>query len=225
MTTTEANGNKPPLWDDTREGLRYIWRWPGLLALCILVMALNLLGGPPFSLMPVLVTKHFGGGALQLGWMGSAWGIGTVLGGLIFSVWGGFRRHIVTLLVGAIGVGVGLLLIALTPATAFPLALVGLFAAGTMNSICGGTFPVLFQKVVAPEVQGRVFATLGSLGSGMLTLGMVIAGPVADTLGVRIPYLVGGLSQVLIGTGAFFVPALMYLEGNHHTQAVIEVEE
>jgi DHA3 family macrolide efflux protein-like MFS transporter len=189
----ETGGNKPSLWDDTWVGLHYIWGWPGLLALCIMAMLLNLLAGPAFFLTPVLVTKHFGGGVLQLGWANSVWGIGVVLGGLIFSVWGGFRRHMVTLLVDVIGVGLGLLLVALTPAAAFPLALVGLFVAGTMNSISGGVFPVLFQGIVAPEMQGRVFATFGSLVSGMLTLGMATAGPIADALGVRVPYLVGGV--------------------------------
>ena len=61
-------------------------------------------------------------------------------------------------------------------------------------------------------MQGRVFATLGSLVSSMLTLGMATAGPIADALGVRVPYLVGGVAQVLVGTGAFFVPVLMHLE-------------
>jgi DHA3 family macrolide efflux protein-like MFS transporter len=218
MTTTKTNGNKPTLWDDTREGLRYIWGWPGLGALCIMAMLLNFLAGPAFYLVPILVTKHFGGGALQLSWVNSAWGIGAVLGGLIISVWGGFRRHIVTLLLTVIWIGAGLLIVALAPATAFPLALVGLFVLGTMASVQSSVFPVLLQGIVAPEMQGRVFATFGSLVSGMLTLGMVTAGPVADALGVRVPYLVGGVAQVLIGLGDFFVPVLMHLEDDRHTQ-------
>ena len=67
----ETGGNSPSLWADTRVGLRYIWGWPGLLALCIMAMLLNLLAGPAFFLTPVLVTKHFGGGVLQLGWANS----------------------------------------------------------------------------------------------------------------------------------------------------------
>ncbi len=221
---TDVDPHRPWLWADTQAGLRYIWEWPGLSALCGMAMLLSLLAGPAFFLMPVLISKHFGGGALQLGWINSAWGIGVMLGGLIFGAWGGFRRHMVTLLVDVIGVGIGLLLVALAPATAFPMALLGLFVAGTMNSISVGVLPVLFQKTVAPEMQGRVFATMGSLNSGVLTLGTLIAGPVSDTLGLQFPYLVGGVAQVLVGLGAFFVPVLMHMEDTRPTSAVIQVE-
>ncbi len=208
----EANGRRPLLWADAWAGVRYIRDWPGLSLLWLVALLLNLLCGPAFYLTPILVTKFFRGGAMQLGWANSIWGIGAVLGGLILSLWGGFRRRIVTLLLAVIGVGVGFLLVAFTPATAFPLALTGLFAVGTISAISGGLFPVLFQEVVAPDMQGRVFAMWGSLISLMLAIGMAIAGPLADRLGVRVPYLVGGLSQVLIGAGAFAVPALMHLE-------------
>ena len=49
---------------------------------------------PAMSLMPLLITNHFGGKALQLGWMSSAWGVGLVLGGLLLGAWGGFKKRI-----------------------------------------------------------------------------------------------------------------------------------
>jgi DHA3 family macrolide efflux protein-like MFS transporter len=47
-------------------------------------MMLNFFVNPAMSLMPILVTRHFGGEALRLGWMNSAWGVGLVVGGLAF---------------------------------------------------------------------------------------------------------------------------------------------
>lgn len=211
-TIASASGGKPSLWADAWAGVRYIWGWPGLSILWMVALLLNLLCGPAFYLTPILVTKFFRGGAMQLGWANSIWGVGAVLGGLVLSIWGGSRRRVVTLFLAVIGVGLGFLLVAFAPATVFPLALAGLFAVGAISAISGGLFPVLFQEIVAPEMQGRVFAMWGSLVSLMLMIGMAIAGPVADRLGVRVPYLVGGLSQVLIGAGAFAVPALMHLE-------------
>jgi len=213
------------LWTDMREGLRYVCSWPGLLAICILATLLNFLVSPAMSLMPILITNHFGGKALQLGWMNSAWGIGLVLGGLILSAWGGFRRRIVTVLMGIVGLGVGVLLVGLTPATAFPLALVGLLFGAVMNSMCNGSAFALLQQVVAPEMQGRVLMLVGSICNGMTPLSMAIAGPVADALGVRILYVVGGVAQVLLGVGGFFVPVIMHLEDNNHNgHTVVEAE-
>jgi DHA3 family macrolide efflux protein-like MFS transporter len=211
---------KPSLWADVREGLRYAWGWPGLLAMCILAMLLNFLINPAMSLMPILVTKHFGGDALQLGWMNSAWGIGLLSGGVLLSAWGGFRRRIVTVLAGVVGLGAGVLLVGLTPATAFPLALAGLFFGAVMNSMCNGSAFALLQEVVAPEMQGRVFTLVLSLCNAATPIGMAITGPLADAVGVRTLYVVGGVSQILLGIGGFFVPAIMYLEdnnGNGHT--------
>jgi DHA3 family macrolide efflux protein-like MFS transporter len=42
---------------------------------------------PAYSLTPLVVTAHFGGGAMELGWMNSALGIGTVVGGVVLSAW------------------------------------------------------------------------------------------------------------------------------------------
>jgi DHA3 family macrolide efflux protein-like MFS transporter len=214
-TTADTGDGRATLWTDIREGLRYVWGWQGLLAVAGLAMILNLLIVPAMSLMPILATSHFEGEALQLGWMNSAWGFGLVLGGVILGVWGGFRRRIVTMLMGIVGLGLGVLLVGLTPETAFPLALVGLFFGAVMNSMCNGSAHALLQQVVAPEMQGRVFTLVASLCNAATPLGMAIAGPVADAVGVRTLYVVGGISQILLGVGCFFVPAIMHLEDNN----------
>jgi DHA3 family macrolide efflux protein-like MFS transporter len=209
---------KSTLWVDMREGLRYVRHWPGLLAICTMAMLLNFSIHPAMSLMPILVTEHFGGGALQLGWMNSAWGIGALVGGLLLSAWGGFRRRIVTMLVGIVGLGAGVLVVGLTPATAFPLALAAFLLGAIMNSMCNGSAFALLQQVVAPEMQGRVFTLVLSLCSAMTPISLSIAGPAADALGIRTLYVVGGVSQMLMGLTGFLVPVIMHLEDNYRAQ-------
>jgi DHA3 family macrolide efflux protein-like MFS transporter len=220
-----AEGNKPSLWDDVREGLRYIWNWPGVMAMLIMATVINFLFNPAFSLMPILVTKHFGGQAMQLAWMDSAWGIGVVVGGLTLSVWGGFRRRILTTLVGLVGMGLGTLVIGLSPATAFELALAGMLLAGFMNPITNGPTFAVIQSVVAPEMQGRVFTVIGSLTAAMSPLGMAIAGPVADAFGVQVWFVMGGVVCVLMGLSAFFIPAIVHLEDGRGEYAAAQLEK
>jgi len=209
---TAAGGGWNSIWADMREGLSYVWHWRGLLMICVMAMVVNFLFAPAFVLTPILVTRHFGGQALELGWMNSSWGLGLVLGGLILSAWSGFRRRIVTTMVGAVGMGLGATITGLTPPTAFPLALGGMFFAGVMNSICNASIFAVFQVVIAPEMQGRVFTLIGSLTSGMMPLSMVAAGPVADAFGVSVWYVTAGTFCMLVSTYAFFVPAVMHLE-------------
>jgi DHA3 family macrolide efflux protein-like MFS transporter len=206
---------KSSLLDDVRVAVSYVWHWQGVMALLVIAMLLNFLIGPAFTLLPLLVTKHFGGGALQLGWLNSAWGVGLVLGGLILGIWGGFRRRIYTCLIGIVGLGIGVLVVGLTPAALFPLALGAMLFAGGMNSVSNGAVFALIQGLIAPEMQGRVFMVTGSLCSAMMPLSMAVAGPVADALGVRTWYLIGGIGQTLIGLAAFLVPAILHIEENH----------
>jgi DHA3 family macrolide efflux protein-like MFS transporter len=206
---------KSTLWADMREGLRYVVGWPGLLGICLLATLLNFSIMPAMSLMPLLITDHFGGEALQLGWMNSAWGVGLVLGGLLLGAWGGFKKRIVTVLVGIVGLGVGVVTIGLTPATIFPLALVAFFFGAVMNALCNGSAFALLQQVVVPEMQGRVFALVMTVCNMATPLSLAIAGPLADAVGVRALYVVGGIAQVILGIGGFFVPAIMSVENNN----------
>jgi DHA3 family macrolide efflux protein-like MFS transporter len=56
-------------------GLRYLRAWPGLMLLISMASILNFFLMPTESLLPILVVKHFGGGAMQLGWLQAAVGL------------------------------------------------------------------------------------------------------------------------------------------------------
>lgn len=200
------------LLGDIREGFVYIWQWPGMFLVLLIAALLNGLINPAFALMPILVQRHFGGGALQLGWIQSAWGIGMIAGGLTLSLWGGFKRRILTSMVGLLGEGIGLALVGVMPASAFGLTLASMFLAGFMNPIINGPFFAILQDVVAPEIQGRVFTVISSVSGMAAPLGMAVAGPLADAFSVQLWFLVGGIASVLMGVSLRAVPAIMHLE-------------
>jgi DHA3 family macrolide efflux protein-like MFS transporter len=208
----ETAAGKPSVLADMRDGLRFVWNWPGMMMILVIATLINLLVNPAFSLLPIMVTGHFKGGALQLAWLESAWGVGVVLGGIALSVWGGFKRRIVTGMLALTIMGIGITLLGLTPATAFLLAVGAMFLGGLMNPIANGSLFAALQATVPPEMQGRVFTLVLSGASAMSPLGLAIAGPVADALGVQIWFLIGGAATIAMGAGAFFVPAIMRLE-------------
>jgi DHA3 family macrolide efflux protein-like MFS transporter len=218
----ESGTARSSVMSEMGQGLRYVWRWPGLMAVLIMAMVINFVVNPAFALMPLLVTEHFGGGALQLGWLESSWGIGMVLGGLLLSVWGGFRHRVYTSLSGLVVSGIAIVGVGLAPAAAFWLALGALFVAGFMNPLVNGPLFAILQATVAPEMQGRVFTLVGSLCSAMMPLSLAVAGPVAEAVGIRTWYVVGGAIFALIGVVSFSVPVIVHLEDNHRTQAVGE---
>ena len=211
----QNGGLIPTFWGDLREGFSFIWRWSGLRSLLVMATVINFVFNPAGSLIPLAVTEHFHGGANELGWIESSWGIGIVLGGLLLGVWGGFKRRIVTSLVGLVGMGIGCLLFGVAPANALWLALGGMAFAGFMNPLANGPINAIFQSVIPPEMQGRAFTLIGSACSAMSPLGMLIAGPVADALGVQSWFIICGLSCAAMGVYGFANPVVMGIEANH----------
>jgi len=200
------------LWSDLRAGFRYVASWPGMLIIMVMATLINFLVTPAFSLMPLLITKHFGGEAIQLGILNSTWGIGLLAGGLALSAWGGFKRRVATSLMGLTGMGVGIMLVGLSPAALFSMAVVGMGVGGFMNPMANGPLFAVLQSVVAPEMQGRVMSLLNAAATAMSPLSLAVAGPLSDLLGIRIWYLMAGLLCVVMGLGGFLVRPVMTLE-------------
>jgi len=194
------------------EGLKYVLHWPGILALLAGVLVIKVALQPAISLIPLLVYEHFGGTATDLGLIEAIAGAGMLGGGLFLGVWGGFKRKVYTVLMGLVGVGVATFLLGLTPAHIFWMALVVTFFLGTMISMTDGPLSAILQATVPAEMQGRVFGLLGSLFSLSTPVGLAIAGPVSDLLGVRFWFQLGGLLCVIVGVINFFIPAVLRLE-------------
>jgi DHA3 family macrolide efflux protein-like MFS transporter len=199
-------------WDELAEGLRYVRAWRGLMILMGVAMLINMVLSPSSSLLPLLITNYFQGSAMSLGTIEAALGVGILLGGLALSAWGGFRRQVVTGLVGVIGIGLGSLVVGLTPASLFAVAVAGMFVVGVMSSLTNGPIMAVIQKTVEPSMQGRVFTLLSSAAGAMMPLGLAIAGPLADAVGVQTWFVIGGVLTTAIGAAGFFMPALMRIE-------------
>lgn len=144
--------------------------------------------------------------------MESGWGIGVILGGLLLSIWGGFKRRMVTSILGLFGIGIGSLFLGLLPPSALPFGIAAMFWLGFANPICNGPLMAVVQEAVAPEMQGRVFTLISSLAAGMSPLGLIVAGPVADTLGVQTWFIVGGVGAILIALIGASIPSVMNLD-------------
>lgn len=199
-------------WSELSIGLRYVMSWRGLMGIIVMAMVIKVALTPAFSLLPLLVSDYFGGSAMQLGLLEAIVGVGMLLGGLILSVWGGFRRRIYTSLTGVIAMGASLLLLGLAPAGLFGLALLSVFLVGLTVTMVDGPIMAILQTTVAPEVQGRVFTVVGSLVAITSPLGLVIAGPVTDLIGLKTWYLVAGAVCILMGVLLFFVPDVINIE-------------
>ena len=207
-----ASPRRQSVFADVLDGARYIRAWPGLVVLLAGAVLANFLINPPMVLTPLLVKDYFGGGALELSWMEAALGFGIVAGGLILSAWGGFKRKVWTILAGVAAAGLGLFIVGMAPASAILVAVAGMFVIGVTLALINGPVMALLQSTVAPEVQGRVFGLVGTLSGMAAPLGLAIAGPLADGIGIQPMYIIAGVAFLAMAVGFTFSKPLMRIE-------------
>jgi DHA3 family macrolide efflux protein-like MFS transporter len=199
-------------WQDFRLGFRYILAWRGLVILLGLVMVINFFYSATEPLTPLLITNHFHGDAGQLGWWLSSFAAGTILGGLVLGVWGGFKRKVVTAQLGLILMGVSTAVVGIVPADAFLLGLLANAAVGFLLPIINGSYGATLQAAIAPEMQGRVFAFIFSAAMLVSPLALMVAGPVADAFGIQLWFLIAGISCISMGAFGLFSSDVMNME-------------
>jgi len=224
--TTETTGSAVgQYWQDLRAGFRYVLSWRGLLILMAMAMLINLVLSPSMSFIPLLVTEHFQGTAWHLSAMEAALGIGVLVGGVLLGAWGGFKSRVYTSLLGLVGLGLSVLLAGVVPASLFPLAVLAMGLMGLMSSLTNGPIMAVLQAAVAPSMQGRVFTLLSSAAMAMMPLGLAVAGPLADVMGVRAWFVVGGLVTLAAGIGGCFIPSLRNIERQKEQPQITQITQ
>ena len=204
---------KTSVWGEMSAGFRYVWNWAGLKKVLVLAVTINLISMPAIILMPLLVKVEFSGGAMEIATMQSAWAFGFVIGGLVLSIWGGFRRKIITATLGMFGSCIGMLLVGIAPGTAFMLAVGGILIAGLMNVLMNGPAFALLQTIVEARMQGRVMSLVISLANAMTPIGLAFAGPLAEFTGVRAWFILASAVFLLAGIYALVDSDLRNIEG------------
>lgn len=208
----DGSAQKTSYWQDLRQGFRYVVRWPGLFALILMAMLLNFLLVPASSFLPLMVTKVFGKGVVELGWSETLFGVGMIVGGVSLGAWGGFKRKIYTSMMGILGISIGIILMGVVPADKFGLFLAAGLVLGAAQVFANGPLGAIFQSAVEPDMQGRVFSLLNAGATAMMPLSLLVAGPISDWLGMRIWYLIGGGLCILVTIIGFFTPAIVTIE-------------
>ncbi len=207
------------VWQEMIDGFQYLRRRSGYLTMICLAAGINMLLVPAFSLLPLLVLDRLQGDAAQLGWITSVFGVGMLMGGGLLALWGGFSRRILTTLSAMIAMGLAVVALGVTPAGTFWWALGSMFAIGFIVPLVNGPLHAIIQATIPPDFQGRVFTLIGSLAGAAAPIGLLVAAPVAEIVGVGAWYLAGGVMCVLMGISGFFSPALMRIEEKDGTTA------
>ncbi|MCC7205802.1 MAG: MFS transporter, partial [Anaerolineae bacterium] len=179
--TEEGRRGQGNILREAAYGFQYIVQRPSLLGLQLTFLVMNLTGTLAMTLLAPTILARTGNDELALASVQSAGAVGGVLGGLLLTAWGGPKRRVL----GVVG---GMALSGLSVGVIFGLSrnlvLWGacLFVEGIAVTIINGSNQAIWQSKVAPDVQGRVFATRRLIAQVTAPLAMLAAGPLADRL-------------------------------------------
>ncbi len=181
------------------EGFRYIRenRWPR--ALVLLIAAFSTFGFPFMVMAPVFARDALGVGAGGYAALVAAVGVGAAVAALFVAGFGKrFRKG--RLLLGA-SVVFGLALAAAALVTRFWPALALFVVSGWSMALSGILANTLLQIGAPDHLRGRVMGVYSFLVLGLAPLGAFQAGWVAEHLGVRWSFGLGGAACALAAAG------------------------
>jgi len=201
--SAEAEAARGSILKEAAFGFRYIFERPSLLGLQSILFSIS------STLLAPMILARTGSNAILLASVESIGAAGGLVGGIIISAWGGFKRRIHGVLLGwslsgiftAFIVGLG----RPEPTWAgLPVWAGGLFLVFFVSSLLNGSNQGIWQAKVPPDMQGRVFATRRLIAWCVMPLAAFLSGPLADR--VMEPAMQGGgaFAQIfshVVGTG------------------------
>jgi MFS transporter, DHA1 family, staphyloferrin A biosynthesis exporter len=191
----QRSGTVVSVRENLTEGIGYVWKHATLRTQLMLAMVPVVLAFPYMALMPIFADDVLGQGASGFGLMGSAVGVGAVLGTLTLATLSNVQ-HKGYLLLGAIFVlGVSLILFALS--RSFPLTLIVLGVTGASQMVYLTTNQTILQMIVPDNLRGRVMG-IYMLSQGMMPLGGLLGGALADFTSAPAAVLVMGVLVCLM---------------------------
>lgn len=187
-----AAGEKTPsMLGEMKAGFLYTWREPSIRRILLLYGLFIFLSVPAGFLASLFVGRYYGSTYWALTLVEVVGFLGMAGGGVLIGAWGGFKNRAVTLLVGvaafgALAVGMGVL-------DSFVIYLILSALCGIAITMAQTASTTLLQQNAAPEMLGRVFGLFGAMYSGFLPLGMLLFGPLADAVSLRVLMAVSGV--------------------------------
>jgi MFS family permease len=222
-------------WKEAAYGFRYIFARPSLLGLQLIFFAGNLFAGIANTLVTPMILARTANNAIALATVESAGAIAAVVGGVIMSAWGGFKRRVHGVLAGWALSSLGLIVLGV--GKVIPVWVVGAAYAALWIALINGSNQAIWQSKVAPDVQGRVFSArrliawfsnpispliAGVMADFLLEPAMQSGGPLAQTFGgifgtgpgagMGLLIAVCGVLASMVGVSGYFISAIRNAE-------------
>ncbi|MEE8442645.1 MAG: MFS transporter, partial [Dehalococcoidia bacterium] len=184
------------VFSNLAEGFRYIGRERSILVLLIISLVPSLFMMPfTHGILPVLAEEVLHAGPEGLGYLFSAAGFGGFVATFVVASQGNFRRKGLLMLGGITTAGFAMIL--LSRMTSMPLAMVSMALVAGNDMIFRAVNNTLLQTRTEDQYRSRVMSVL-MMDHGLVPLGSLLAGTLAQFYGAPLAILVGGTTVIVL---------------------------
>ncbi|GAA1691700.1 putative multidrug-efflux transporter [Mycolicibacterium murale] len=197
------------VWAGIVEGLKFVWHNKVLRGLAFVDLTVTGLYMPMES---VLFPKYFTdrNEPAHLGWVLMALSLGGLIGALGYAVLSKVMSKRATMLTAVTTLGVAVTVIAFLPPLPMILALCAVV--GLVYGPIAPIYNYVMQTRAPAHLRGRVVGVMGSLAYAAGPLGLILAGPLADTAGLQATFFALSAPMLLVAAIAFVMPSLRELD-------------
>jgi MFS family permease len=181
--------------DHIAEGFRFARNTGPIRAILILIALVSLVATPYSVLMPIFAAQVLHGNARTLGVLMGASGLGAMSGALLLA--GRSRVHGLGRWVAVSGAGFGISLICFSFSRWFPLSVAFLVPVGFCAMVELGACNTLIQAMVPDRLRGRIMALYSMMFMGMVPIGALLSGFLADHIRAPWTVAIGGIGAIL----------------------------
>jgi len=174
---------------DLRVGLKFMKQNTFIKVMLSMVAITSLFGISYVMLMPIFANEILKVGSRGLGILMSAAGVGALAAALILAALGDFRYKVKLLIFSFFIFPLALGLFSLSKIYLFSLATLVLIGWASVTAI--SLINTLLQTLVPDEFRGRVMSVFMLTFAGMMPFGNLIAGGLAQILGVQLAVFIG----------------------------------
>ncbi|WDH78019.1 MFS transporter [Microbacterium esteraromaticum] len=177
---------RTPVHTDIAEGIKWLWRNPPVRMLVLIILLFNITWAAPWGVLVLYATEHLNMGAVGFGALTTASAAGGLLATFSF---GWLERHIsfATLMRVCLSMEVVMHLAFALTSTGW-VALVIMLFFGFYAFVWGTISTTVRQRLVPPELQGRV-ASVNMVGVfGGMVIGQALGGVIAQVWGLTAPW-------------------------------------
>jgi MFS family permease len=179
------------------QSLGALTAFPAVRYLLPTVSAVGLFATPYVPLMPSIVTAFFDGRTSTLGFLMSAAGVGALAAAAYLSLQPGYGRQIRLLAAAPLAVGAALVGFAWSRSLPVSLGLLAGLGASVLLSVNAAN--ALLQQSVPDAWRGRVIGLYSMAFAGMAPIGGLLAGWLAEQIGLPLTLTFNGLAIVAAG--------------------------